>query len=132
MFAIETSGMPVEHIRKVVRSRLLETEAVNLDALAAFVGQDQESVARVVEAMVGDGEVEMLRPVGCEMPQSADVFCRMLRQTDGKFMWQKDINTRPARDEHAEIKKAWLRLSRHDDDPDLSAFGLIQRMNMAY
>jgi hypothetical protein len=131
MFAIETGGIPVDHIRKVVRSRLLETEAVNLDALAAHAGQDRESVARIVEAMVADGEVEMLRPVGCARRQSADVFCRMLRQTDGDFRWEKEINTRPAKDEHAEMKKSWLRMSSHDNDLDLSVLNMIQTMNMA-
>ena len=135
MLARETKDIPEEHIRKLVRSRLLNTDAISLEELATFVGQDHESVAEVVDALVADGEVEILRPVGGVISESGwsagEVFYRMIRATDRDFLWEKELKAKPAEDEHQAIKKAWLRMLSHEDDMDLSALRLIHIMNMS-
>lgn len=135
MLVRETDGVLEGHIRKLVRARLRSTGIVDLDGLAAFVGQDQESVAQAVDALIADGEVEVLRPVGqaaagpgCRADGS---FYRVIQATDRDYLWEKEVNTRPAREDHHEIKKAWLRMSEHEEDLDLSVLRLIHAMNMA-
>jgi hypothetical protein len=134
MFVTGARDVPVEHTRKLVRSRLLTAEAVSLDGLASFVGQDHESVARVVDALVADGEVEILRPVGNGISDSGgfpdEVFYRRIRATDPDFTWEKELIAKPARDERQEIKKAWLKMIGSEDEPDLSVLRLIHTMNM--
>ena len=124
-----------EHIRKLVRSRLLDADAISLDGLASYVGQDQEAVARVVDTLVADGEIELLRPVGDATANTTcpaeGVFCRMIRETDRDFIWEKEVNTRPVKNEHQEIKKVWLRMLGHGEEPDASAVRLVQTMNLA-
>ena len=135
MPARETKDIPEEHIRKLVRSRLLNTEAVSLEELATFVGQDHESVAEVVDALVADGEIEILRPVGGVISESnwsaGGVVYRMIRTTDRDFLWQKQLKGRPAGDQHQDIKKTWLKMLSHDDDMDLSVVRLLQTMAMS-
>ena len=135
MVARNSTGIPVEHLRKLVRSRLLDMDAISLHGLTSFVGQDHESVARIIEGLVADGEVEILQPVGgaaSDTDGSADgVFYRSIRETDRDFVWEKEVNTRQIKDGPQEIKKTWLSMLDHGDDMDLSVLKLIQTMNMA-
>lgn len=135
MIVGDSLAMPTEHLRKLVRSRLQATGAINLRDLASFVGGDRESVARVVEALMAEGEVEILKPVGDVASNAAwsddGVFYRMIRATDLDFVWEREVNAKRTKDGPSEIKRAWLKMLEHDADMDLSVLQLVRTMNMA-